>query len=68
MEAPNIIYHIFGKGYAIDQIDNTMTVEELIDFLEDFDKESMIYLSFGNGYTYVGITEDRFDEEEFYED
>jgi hypothetical protein len=39
-----------------------MTVGELIAFLEDFDEDTPIYLSFDNGYTYGGVTEQRFEE------
>lgn len=39
-----------------------MTVGELRAFLEDYDEDTPIYLSFDSGYTYGGITEDRFEE------
>lgn len=58
-----LIYSTFREGYGIDQIRKTMTVGELISFLEDFDEDTPIYLSFDNGYTYGGIVESRFEEE-----
>ena len=58
-----LIYYTFREGYGIDQIRKTMTVGELIAFLEDYDEDTPIYLSFDNGYTYGGITENRFEEE-----
>lgn len=56
-----LIYNTFREDYGIDQIRHTMTVGELISFLSDFDEDTPIYLSFDSGYTYGGITEDRFE-------
>lgn len=58
-----LIYQTFREGYGIDQIRRTMTVGELIDFLGNYDEDTPIYLSFDNGYTYGGITENRFEED-----
>lgn len=58
-----LIYSTFREGYGIDQIRRTMTVGELVDFLGNYDEDTPIYLSFDNGYTYGGITEDRFEED-----
>ena len=57
-----LIYSTFREGYGVDQISRTMTVGELISFLEDYDEDTPIYLSFDNGYTYGGIIEARFEE------
>lgn len=57
-----LIYNTFREGYGIDQIHRTMTVGELIAFLENYDEDTPVYLSFDNGYTYGGITEDRFED------
>ena len=52
------------EGYGIDQIRHTMTVGELIRYLEDFDEDTPVYLKHDNGYTYGGnsfeddVTED----------
>lgn len=56
-----LIYNTFREGYGIDQIRRTMTVGELISFLSDFDEDTPVYLSFDNGYTYGGITENCFE-------
>lgn len=45
-----------------------MTVAELRDFLDDYDDETPVYLSFDNGYTYGGITENHFELEENYDE
>lgn len=52
------------EGYTVDQVRKTMTVGELINYLSDYDENDKIYLSFDNGYTYGGITEGCFKEEE----
>lgn len=54
----------------MDQIFRTMTVGELIAYLEQFDDDSPVYLSHDNGYTYGGIrqeriTDDYVDEEDY---
>ena len=50
------------NGYAPDQIKRTMTVGELIEFLEQFDEEAEVYLNNDNGYTFGSITESSFEE------
>lgn len=62
----NLIINAVREEYGIDSIRNTMTVGELIRFLEDYDEDTKVFLSFDRGYTYGGITEDKFEEE--YED
>ena len=57
-----LIYSTSREGYDVNQINRTMTVGELIDFLAQYDEDTPIYLSFDNGYTYGGITEGRFEE------
>ena len=52
----------------LNQIKRTMTVAELRDFLEDYDDETPVYLSFDNGYTYGGINEEKFELEENYDE
>lgn len=59
----HLTYSTFREGYGTDQVRKTMTVGELIAFLEDYDEDTPIYLSFDNGYTYGGITEGRFEED-----
>ena len=50
------------EGYGIDQVRHTMTVGELIAYLEQFDEDAQVYLKHDDGYTYGGITEGRFEE------
>ena len=50
-------------AYSADQIKNTMTVGDLIRFLEQYDEDTKVYLSNDNGYTYGSITGDSFEEE-----
>lgn len=49
------------EGYAVDQIRHTMTVGELIAYLEQFDEDTPVYLNNDNGYTYGSITEGSFE-------
>ena len=63
-----LILDAMPQGYATYQIKRTMTVAELRDFLEDYDDETPVYLSFDNGYTYGGITESNFELEENYDE
>lgn len=53
------------QGYSPEQIDETMTVGELIEYLSQYDDEIPIYLTHDNRYTYGGITWDLFDMEEY---
>lgn len=48
------------EGYAPDQCRETMTVQEIIDYLCEFDPNEKVYLSNDNGYTYGSITENSF--------
>lgn len=51
------------EGYGIDQIRHTMTVGELIRYLEDFDEDTPVYLKHDNGYTYGGIRWNSFEDD-----
>ena len=44
--------------------EKTMTVGELIEWLEGYDRDQKIILSHDYGYTYGAITESRIQEEE----
>lgn len=55
-------------GYSPDQCGKTMTVGELIAYLEDFDEDAKVYLKNDNGYTYGRITKNSFDEDDSYDD
>ena len=63
-----LILNTMREGYAIDQIKRTMTVAEFRDFLEGYDDETPVCLSFDNGYTYGGIDESNFEFEENYDE
>ena len=52
------------QGYASDQIRNTMTVGELISYLEQFEEDTPVYLKHDRGYTYGAIKESRFEDED----
>ena len=45
------------EAYAPDKIRHTMTVGELIAFLEDFDEDTLVMLNNDESYTYGCITE-----------
>lgn len=51
------------EGYAPDQIRRTMTVQELINVLFDFDPNAEVFLRHDGGYTFGGITWECFEEE-----
>ena len=63
-EMTALILNTIREGYTINQVPETMTVGDLINFLEDFNEDTPIYLSFDNGYTYGGISEYSFNEDE----
>ena len=48
------------NGYSPDQCGPTMTVFELLDKLQDYKNDTLVYLSNDNGYTYGSITESDF--------
>ena len=54
------------EGYGTDQVKRTMTVGDLIEYLEQFDEDMLVYLGFDpksyGWYTYGGITEGHFNE------
>ena len=52
------------EGYEIDQIRHTMTVGQLMNWLEQFDEDTPVYLKHDQGYTYAGITVYKFVESE----
>lgn len=50
-------------GYGPDQCGKTMTVREMIEWLEQYDDDTEIYLKNDNGYTFGNIDENSFEEE-----
>ena len=63
-----IIIEAQREGYSPDQILRTITVRELMNYLEDCPEDALVYLSHDNGYTYGGITLNNIREEEFWDD
>lgn len=59
-----VIIRANNEGYTPAQIRETMTVEELIGYLEQFDLNSHVYLSFDDGYTFGGLKPQDIDSEE----
>ena len=60
-----VLYIDAGRdGYGIDQIHSTMTVAELMSYLEQFDEDTSVYLRHDGGYTYGGIGWNSFSDEE----
>lgn len=52
-----IVFEAERRGYSIDQIaDRAMTVGELINWLADFNEDTLFILSHDNGYTYGSIS------------
>lgn len=43
-------------GYSPEQVGSTMTVGELIEYLQEYDEDTPVMLCNDNGYTYGGIT------------
>lgn len=52
------------SGYDPEQCGNTMTVAELIEYLQQFEEDTKVYISNDSGYTYSPIREDSFFDEE----
>lgn len=59
-----IYIDVVREGYGPDQVKRTMTVGELIAFLDQFDEDRPVYISHDNGYTYGGIREQSFRDPE----
>lgn len=57
-----LILHTFREGYDFDQIAETMTVGDLINFLSCYNEDTPVYLGFDNMYTVGGIRERMFEE------
>lgn len=58
-----VIISVAREAYGIRDIKKTMTVGELIDFLqENFEEDSPIYISHDNGYTYGSVSSNSFNE------
>lgn len=56
------------SGYSPDQCGSTMTVRGLIQALEQFDDDTLVYLKNDGGYTYGAINDSDIEEDEYEED
>lgn len=52
------------EAYGLEDIRDTMTVGDLISYLQDYDEDTPVVLSFDRGYTYGGIHQSRIKEVE----
>lgn len=52
------------NGYSVDQCGRTLTVGELIAYLEQWDEDTKVFYSNDNGYTYGSINFNDIDEKE----
>lgn len=50
------------NGYATNQCGRTMTVKEMIEWLEQYEDDTEIFLKNDNGYTYGNIDQWSFEE------
>jgi hypothetical protein len=57
-----ILINAKRNGYGTEQCDHTMTVGELIEYLQQFEEDAPVYLKHDGGYTFGGITEGDFEE------
>lgn len=62
--AERIFLNTRRNGYEVGQCGRTMTVGELIEYLEQFDEETEVFLKHDGGYTYGSIDERDFEEGE----
>ena len=56
----NIIIKSHRDGYNIKQVEKTMSVGELIAYLQNFNEEDKLYVSHDGGYMYSGVCEEDF--------
>ncbi|GIZ15521.1 hypothetical protein [Capnocytophaga catalasegens] len=52
------------NGYSPEQCGKTLSVAELIEILQQYDKESLVYFNNDNGYTFGSINESDIEEVE----
>ena len=60
-----ILLNTKRTGYSIEQVldqTSTLTVQEMIDYLSDFDPDSPIFFSNDNGYTFGELNDYTIDE------
>lgn len=59
-----LIINVGKETYRPGRVRRTMNVCELKKLLEDFYDDSPVILSFNEGYTYAGMNEEDFDEQD----
>lgn len=59
---PILVLQTSRDAYSPEDVRGTMTVGELLRFLEDFDEDRPVFLSFDNDYTFGGIREYCFED------
>ena len=60
----HLILKTSRTGYSANQCGSTLTVEELIDYISQWDGDTPVFFSNDNGYTYGAIHFDDIDEED----
>ena len=60
----HLILKTSRTGYSVSQCGSTLTVEELIDFISQWDGDTPVFFSNDGGYTYGSINFDDIDEED----
>lgn len=68
MEKEYITIEAKREGYSVDQVGYTLTVGDLINYLNQWDEDTPIYISNDNGYTFGAITTSRIDSDYLEED
>ena len=63
-----ITFRAVKEEYETPRIRKTMTVGELIEKLSSYDRSLKVYIKNDNGWTYGGITADRLEKEEVWDD
>ena len=63
-----ITFRAVKEEYETPRIRKTMTVGELIEKLSSYDRSLKVYIKNDNGWTYGGITTDRLEKEEVWDD
>lgn len=58
-----LIINASRDAYSTKDIISTMTIGDLKEFLEDFEDDSPIYISFDRGYTFGALKKYNFDIE-----
>lgn len=57
-----IVINAAREAYGLEDVKRTMTIGEIVAYLQDNDPDTPVYLSFDGGYTYGGLEESFFEE------